>query len=76
MLLALRFLLEHPGASNREIAAAASISDEGQASRLMSRLSDLGLARNAAPIARRARAWHLTEAGRREAARTDGTLSG
>lgn len=67
MLMALRYLTYNPGASNREIAAAISISDQAQVSRLMSRLSELGLTRSAVATPGRRRAWHLTHAGRREA---------
>src|SRR4029077_4855155 len=35
-----------PGASNREIAAEAGISDQGQVSKLLTRLESLGLVRN------------------------------
>ena len=36
----------HPQASNREIAAAAEIADQGQISKLLTRLQNLGLIRN------------------------------
>jgi DNA-binding MarR family transcriptional regulator len=39
-------IAEQPGASNRQIAAAAGISDEGQISRLLKRLQNLGLIEN------------------------------
>jgi predicted transcriptional regulator len=44
--LALLFIAEHPGASNREIAAGVGVSDEAQMSRLLRRMADLGLAVN------------------------------
>jgi len=47
-----------PGASNREVANAAEVSDEGQISRLLARLQNLGLIHNPetgqkTPVARR-----------------------
>ena len=64
-----RVLIEigrEPGASNREIAAAAGIADQGQVSKLLTRLEHLGLIRNdgighakGAP-----NAWLLTPRGR------------
>jgi AcrR family transcriptional regulator len=64
----LRVLAEiaaHPGASNRQVAAAAEIADQGQMSKLLTRLEDLGLIENAgAGQARGARnAWTLTARG-------------
>jgi DNA-binding IclR family transcriptional regulator len=35
-----------PGASNREVASAAGIADQGQVSKLLTRLESLGLVRN------------------------------
>jgi AcrR family transcriptional regulator len=57
----------HPGATNREIARAAGIRDEGQISRLLSRLARSGLLENATDAAARARpnAWRLTPEGKR-----------
>jgi AcrR family transcriptional regulator/DNA-binding MarR family transcriptional regulator len=43
------FIGEHPGTSNREIARGAEISDEGQASKLLGRLTRLGLIVNSRP---------------------------
>jgi AcrR family transcriptional regulator/DNA-binding MarR family transcriptional regulator len=43
------FVGEHPGASNREIARGAEIADEGQASKLLGRLTRLGLIANSRP---------------------------
>jgi AcrR family transcriptional regulator len=53
-----------PGASNREVAAEAGISDQGQISKLLHRLSTLGLIHNTAPDAKGlANAWALTSHG-------------
>ncbi len=40
------FIGEHPGSSNREIALGAEISDDGQASKLLTRLTRIGLVAN------------------------------
>ncbi len=57
----------HPGASNREIAAQAGISDQGQVSKLLARLEHLGLASNdgMGPARGAPNAWGLTEKGAR-----------
>ena len=57
---------EHPGASNREIAERAGISDQGQISKLLTRLSGLGLTENVGEgqVHGAANAWHLTSRGR------------
>lgn len=54
-----------PGSSNRDIARAASIKDPGQVSKLLSRLSQLGLVRNSRAGGRRGEpnAWQLTDEG-------------
>ena len=39
-------IAEHPGSGNREIGAAAGVTDQGQISRQLARLEDLGLIRN------------------------------
>jgi AcrR family transcriptional regulator len=55
---------EHAGASNREIAEAAGVSDEGQISRLLARLNDHGLIRDTAHASvGHAKAWQLTPQG-------------
>jgi AcrR family transcriptional regulator len=56
---------EHPGASNRRIADAAGIRDQGQISKLLTRLEQLGLIHNAgSPRAKgEPNAWTLTERG-------------
>lgn len=58
-------LAVHPGASNREVAAAADIHDQGQTSKLLTRLEKLGLIENTgAGHARGApNAWQLTDRG-------------
>jgi AcrR family transcriptional regulator/DNA-binding MarR family transcriptional regulator len=54
-----------PGASNREVAAQAGISDQGQVSKLLGRLVHLGLTRNMGIGAVRGapNAWFLTDRG-------------
>jgi AcrR family transcriptional regulator/DNA-binding MarR family transcriptional regulator len=54
-----------PGASNRQIAAQAGISDQGQVSKLLARLEHLGLARNdgVGPAKGAPNAWVLTDKG-------------
>lgn len=61
----LMVIAAHRGASNREIAAAAGIADQGQVSKLLTRLEHLGLARNDGEGHARgaANAWVLTERG-------------
>jgi AcrR family transcriptional regulator/DNA-binding MarR family transcriptional regulator len=55
---------EHAGASNREIAEAAGVSDEGQISRVLARLKDHGLIRDTARASvGHAKAWQLTPQG-------------
>lgn len=55
----------HPGASNRQVASVADIHDQGQISKLLRRLDDLGLIDNAAPVGVKgeANSWTLTEQG-------------
>ena len=63
-LRVLEVIGEHPGASNREVANSAGISDQGQTSRLLLRLRDLGLIRNSKAADRGApNAWLLTARG-------------
>ncbi|HEX3391128.1 MAG TPA: helix-turn-helix domain-containing protein [Solirubrobacteraceae bacterium] len=45
----LMFIGAHPGASNREIAQGAEVPDEGQTSKLLSRLTKLALIANSQP---------------------------
>jgi AcrR family transcriptional regulator/DNA-binding MarR family transcriptional regulator len=55
----------NPGASNREVAAQAGISDQGQVSKLLGRLEHLGLARNTGigAVKGAPNAWRLTSRG-------------
>ena len=56
----------HPGASNRQIAEHAGISDQGQISKLLHRLSTLGLIHNTVPHTKgQPNAWTLTPHGAR-----------
>jgi AcrR family transcriptional regulator len=57
----------HPGASNREVAQRAGIADQGQVSKLLTRLEHLGLARNEGigPVKGAPNAWVLTLKGQR-----------
>lgn len=61
----LSFVGEHPGASNREIAEGAGISDQGQISKLLTRLERLELVGNTGDgqVRGSSNAWHLTERG-------------
>lgn len=58
---------EHPGASNREVADGAGIADQGQISKLLSRLEGLGLIENIdhAQSKGAPNEWCLTERGER-----------
>ncbi len=66
-----------PGASNREIATSAGIQDQGQVSKLLTRLEHLGLIHNqgAGPAKGAPNAWTLTPKGQRveEAVRIQST---
>lgn len=57
---------ERPGSSNRAIGEAAGIRDQGQISKLLSRLEELGLIENVTAAALRGRpnSWKLTRRGR------------
>jgi AcrR family transcriptional regulator/DNA-binding MarR family transcriptional regulator len=61
----LTFIGEHPGASNREIAEGAGIADQGQISKLLTRLERLELVRNTGDgqVKGASNAWHLTDRG-------------
>jgi AcrR family transcriptional regulator/DNA-binding MarR family transcriptional regulator len=62
--LVLTAVAEHPGASNREIATAAGVRDDGQISKLLARLQDRGLIHNTAGVtAGFPKAWQLTPQG-------------
>jgi AcrR family transcriptional regulator len=58
-------IASHPGASNREVASLAGIVDQGQISKLLSRLEGLGLIVNVGPGGFRGapNAWTLTPRG-------------
>ncbi len=58
-------IAESPGRSNREVGAAAGIDDQGQISKLLSRLERLGLIENAGAgqVRGAPNAWTLTERG-------------
>jgi AcrR family transcriptional regulator len=62
---ALVAIAEQPGASNLEVARASGISDQGQISKLLSRLERLALIENQGEGQRRGapNAWHLTPRG-------------
>ncbi len=64
-MLVLDVISEHPGISSRELAAAAGIADDGQASKLLARLRRHGLIENTSEDdAKHARkAWRLTGEG-------------
>jgi AcrR family transcriptional regulator/DNA-binding MarR family transcriptional regulator len=55
-----------PGASNRQLADAAGVHDQGQISKLLARLKTLGLIENigAGPVKGEPNAWQLTAKGR------------
>jgi AcrR family transcriptional regulator len=59
-------IAQTPGASNRELADAAGVADQGQISKLLSRLKILGLIQNtgAGPLRGEPNAWQLTGKGR------------
>jgi AcrR family transcriptional regulator len=67
---------EHPGASNREVADRAGISDEGQISKLLARLARLGLVANdgAGQAKGEPNAWTLTAKGQQVEEATRGQL--
>ena len=64
MLAALEALAREPDLSNRAVAERAGIRDPGHASRLLGRLSSLGLVENGRPNAGVSNAWRLTQSGR------------
>jgi hypothetical protein len=61
----LSVISEHPGASNREIAERSGVTDQGQISKLLTRLARLELIVNEGPGQERgaANAWHLSPRG-------------
>jgi hypothetical protein len=58
-------IADRPGASNRVVAKASDISDQGQISKLLARLHSLGLVRNTGQGHPRgaSNAWRLTARG-------------
>jgi AcrR family transcriptional regulator len=64
-LRALSVLAEHPGASNRAVAEQAGVADQGQVSKLLMRLANLGLIENNGNGHTKGgpNAWHLTPRG-------------
>jgi AcrR family transcriptional regulator len=72
-LLVLAAIGERPGASNRQIASAADVSDQGQISRLLARLEGLGLIHNSTPSqpTGEPNQWHLTNLGQEVKATTN-----
>jgi AcrR family transcriptional regulator len=62
----LEVIADTPGMSNILISAQAEILDQGQTSKLLSRLARLGLIENSGSgrVGRAANAWHLTDRGR------------
>ncbi|HEX3509534.1 MAG TPA: TetR family transcriptional regulator [Solirubrobacteraceae bacterium] len=64
-LRVLTVIAEHPGASNREIAERSGITDQGQISKLLTRLGRLELIDNVGGGQERgaSNAWHLTKRG-------------
>jgi AcrR family transcriptional regulator len=65
-LVVLEAVWSNPGASNRQLADAAGISDQGQISKLLARLQRAGLLTNqgAGHVKGEPNAWHLTNTGR------------
>jgi AcrR family transcriptional regulator len=61
----LTFIGEHPGASNREIAEGAGIADQGQISKLLTRLERLQLVHNIGEgqVMGSSNEWYLTDRG-------------
>jgi DNA-binding MarR family transcriptional regulator len=58
-------LAECPGASNRELAECSDIADQGQISKLLTRLARLGLVTNVGEGQEKgmSNSWHLTDRG-------------
>jgi AcrR family transcriptional regulator/DNA-binding MarR family transcriptional regulator len=62
--LVLEVVAEHPGSSNQRVSELAGIADQGQISRLMMRLAEQGLVKNARGGGQGTpKAWHLTPEG-------------
>ena len=64
-------IASHPGISNRMVAAEAGINDQGQISKLLTRLKRLGLTENTGDGRSKgeSNAWRLTELGAQVAMR-------
>jgi AcrR family transcriptional regulator/DNA-binding MarR family transcriptional regulator len=64
-LRVLAVIAQHPGASNRAVAQGADVADQGQVSKLLSRLASLGLIENGTPshLKGTPNAWRLTPRG-------------
>lgn len=76
-LRVLTAIAERPGANNREVAQGAGVLDQGQISKLLSRLAGLELIENVANGSQKPNAWRLTERGvqlARDAGRRYGPL--
>jgi hypothetical protein len=64
-MLALGYIAEHPGSSNREIAVGAGVSDDGQMSRLLHRIEQMEFAVNRGTGGLGGpNAWYITAVGR------------
>jgi AcrR family transcriptional regulator len=74
----LKAIARYPGASNREVAERAGIVDQGQISKLLSRLESAGVIANLGEGTSRGapNAWHLTEFGERVEHGIEGRFGG
>jgi predicted transcriptional regulator len=71
----LAVIAAEPGASSREVAHGAEVSDEGQISRLLARLKDLGLIHNPGQWRLgQPHSWRVTARGRRAVPASAATL--
>jgi AcrR family transcriptional regulator len=76
-LRVLTVIAGRPGACNRDIAAAAGISDQGQISQLLARLQSLGLIENLGERPRTGpHEWHLTRRGKQLRHKIEAEASG
>ncbi len=66
-ILVLRAIADNPGSSNRQVAEVAGVADQGQVSKLLSRLRGAGLVQNVkrGSNAGEANSWKLTKKGAR-----------
>lgn len=62
----MRSLTDHPGTSNRQVAAALGIRNESQVSRPLSRMRELGWASDDSSSHGSANAWRVTTLGKSE----------